>query len=356
MKKNIIEQDSIQKPLILNPKNRSDARQLSALFRNKSTHIIDEFLKQKEELCLIKNPKLLKEGKKPTRTVSAREGRWIYFPWRNSLVYCLSVNEYRLVRTSRNNNLITKSEQKKFENAVIGIAGLNVGNPVAICLALESGSRKLMKLADNDFLSLSNFNRFRAGLPDLGKNKAVLTAEQIWEIDPYARLEILPKGIEPHMIEKFFLKPRIDILVEEMDNLPLKIAMREYAKKYKIPVLMVTGNGAGLIIDIERYDLNPKLLILNGMLDKKVLRKIKCGVISFAEKVELSRDFMKAKNLVPRLRQSFRLIGNSLAGIPQIAEASFLRGAVVCNLARRIIVGDRVKSGRYFIDLNVMSG
>ncbi len=355
MKKNIFEPNLMQKPLILNPKNRSDARQLNALFRNKSTHIIDEFLKQKEELLLIKNPKLLKEGKRPSCTAKAREGRWIYFSWRNSLVRCLSENEYQLVRTSRNHNLITKTEQKKFENAVIGIAGLNVGNPVAVCLALESGSRKLMKLADNDFLSLSNFNRFRAGLPDLGKNKAILTAEQIWEIDPYARLEILPKGIEPHMIERFFCKPRIDILVEEMDNLPLKIVMREYAKKYKIPVLMVTGNGAGLIIDIERYDLNQKLPILNGVLDGKVQRAIKNGVSSFAEKVRLSRDFMKAQNLVPRLRQSFRLVGNSLAGIPQIAEASFLRGAVVCNLTRRIVIGDRVKSGRYFIDLDAMS-
>lgn len=352
MKKYLCKEGLIQKPLILNPQNRSDAKRLRALFRTRSIRVIDEFLKQKEELLLIKNPKFLKDGKAPVCSVKAHEGRWVYFPWRHSLVRCLPAHEYQQVRTSRNNNLITKNEQKKFENAVIGIAGLNVGNPVAVCLALESGSRKRMKLADNDFLSLSNFNRFRAGLPDLGKNKAILTAEQIWEIDPYVPLEILPKGIGPHMVERFFLKPKIDILIEETDNLSLKISMREYAKKYKIPVLMVTGNGAGLIIDVERYDVNPKLPILNGLLDAEVQRAIERGVTSFSEKVRLSRDFMKAENLVPRLRQSFRLVGDSLAGIPQLAEASFLRGAVVCNLARRIITGGRVPSGRYFIDLD----
>ena len=60
-----------------------------------------------------------------------------------------------------------------------------------------------MKLADNDILSLSNLNRFRAGLPDLGVNKAVLTARQIYEINPFAKLEVFDKGISPENIENF---------------------------------------------------------------------------------------------------------------------------------------------------------
>ena len=212
-----------------------------------------------------------------------------------------------------------------------------------------------MKFADNDILSLSNLNRFRAGITDLGLNKAVLSARQVYEINPFAKIEVWENGISQDRINEFLLKPRIDILIEEMDNLKLKILIREEARKNKIPVLMVTGNGPNVIIDVERFDLDQKAPLLNGHLRPEVIKKIQqmdASKTPFKERVFLARDFIGAKYLTKRLRNSFPLVGRKLASIPQLAESSFLRGAALCYFVRQIAIGKKVSSCRYYLNLD----
>lgn len=354
----IKEQKNISfKPAFFDFKNRKDRDEVEKLLKErKITNVVDQYRAQKQELKLIKRPALLKERNVSTASapeMEPKQGLWIYYPWRKSLVHLLSEAKFDRVKTSRNFNLISPQEQKKFKNIKIGIAGLNVGNPAAICLALEGGAA-FMKLADNDTLDLSNFNRYNASLNDLGLNKAVLTARQVAEINPFTRIELFDRGISPKNTDTFLQKPEIDVLIEEMDRLDLKISIREKAKKYRIPVIMVTGNGAGIIIDIERYDLNPKLPMLSKHLKQDVIDQVKRGVQTFEDKVRLSQDFMDKKNLVPRLNQSFNLLGKKLAGIPQVAEASFLRGAALCHFTRRLATGKPLPSGRYNLRLDTI--
>lgn len=307
--------------------------------------VIDHYEGQLKELAESKNLK------KTTRA-HKKEGIWVYYPWSFSLVHILSQQDFRRVRTSRNQNLITSAEQQKIEKATIGIAGLNVGNPGSLCMALEGFEK--MKLADNDFLSLANLNRFRAGVHQIGINKTHLTARQIYETNPFAKLKLFPKGITQKNIETFLLKPKVDVLIEEMDNLELKISIREKARAYRIPVVMVTGNGENVILDIERYDKNPKLPLLNGHLKPAIMKRIKQVNLRDAtiqKKVLLARDFMGEKYLTKRLRQSFLQVGSELGGIPQIAEASFMRGAVLCYAVRQIVLGSRAPSGRFLVNL-----
>src|SRR3989344_2187944 len=327
-----------------------DKNSIYNIIKKKNPHIVDEIKEQVKELELVKNPKLLTKMPFVEQGASLYDTIWVYYPWRNTLVHCLKEKDFKLLRTSRNQNLVTKKEQKKIERIRVGIAGLNVGNPGALCLALEGDIK--MKLADNDVLSLSNLNRFRAGLPDLGLNKAVLTARQIYEINPFAGLEIFEKGISDENIEKFLLKPKLDVLIEEMDNLPLKIKIRELARKNRIPVIMVTGSGPDVIIDVERFDKEPSLPLMSGYLKKEVISGIKRGPGTFSEKMKLARNFMGIKYLHPRLIASFELVGSKLAGIPQIAESSFLRGASIAYFVRQIAQGEKIKSGRYYLKLS----
>ncbi|MFA5023203.1 MAG: hypothetical protein WC537_02985, partial [Candidatus Paceibacterota bacterium] len=150
------------------------------------------------------------------------------------------------------------------------------------------------------------------------------------------------------------LEPRIDLLIEEMDNLKLKIAMREKAREYKIPVLMVTGNGSNIIIDVERYDLDNSTPLLNGKLKTEVIDRVaQVGpATDFREKMALMRDFMGGENLVKELRESFDRVGIDLAGIPQLAEATFLRGATLAYFARQILIGKDLPAGRYRFGLD----
>ena len=314
---------------------------------------IDCINNQLVELFEVQNPELIKypEKKQPAKA----ETCWVYFPWSETVVHILNKTDYELVRISRNTFLIPEKEQNVFRQSVIAIAGLNVGNPGAICIVQEGGSMR-MKLADFDTVSLSNLNRFRAGLAQLGENKCLLTAKQAYEINPYIELELYEKGIDQNNIDDFLLKPKIDLLIEEVDNLPLKIELRERAKKHNIPVLMVTGNGSNIIVDIERYDLDSNIELLNGHLKDDVKKKIITGnVQQFSQKIELMRDFMGSEFLTQELQNSFLQVGNSIPGIPQLAEATFLRGAALAYFARKIVTKDSVPSGRYTLELDTVT-
>ncbi|MDP3093303.1 MAG: ThiF family adenylyltransferase [bacterium] len=327
-------------PEILNP--ITDKERIEKLKQDSNVRVVDFLDDQIKELSKIKK-----------MVSSELIDVWVYYPWNRALVRIVNKEDYRLLRLSRNKNLITDEEQEKFSRQTIGIAGLNVGNPGALCIILEGGAEK-MKFADNDVLELSNLNRFRASLGDLGVNKAVLSARQAYEIDPFIDIEIFDKGISEDNTDRFLTQPRIDLLIEEMDNLPLKIKIRERAKYYKIPVLMVTGNGPGLIIDVERFDLEPDLPLLNGYLKEDVINKVSALVDTtpMQERVMLARDFMGAEFLTERLRQSFDLVGKGLVGIPQTSESSFLRGAMLCYFARQIATNCLVPSGRYYLNLD----
>lgn len=330
---------------ILDPQNASDAVEIERL-RAENYFFVDTYDEQIVELEEIRDPASIGGTHAPLADEPGE--RIVEYPWRKTLVRIVGPEAYRELRTNRNRELLTQEEQQRFSAAHIGFAGLNVGNPGAVCIALEGGSHT-MKFADLDALSVTNLNRFRAGLPDLGVNKATLTVRQVLEIDPYYELELHEKGIAPDTVEAFIGEPKIDLLVEEMDALPLKIVVREAARRQRIPVIMVTGNSEGILLDVERYDLDPELPILNGLMEPRVLEAIThpLGPLAPREKVALARDFMGTKYLDVRLLDSFGKFGSELVGIPQLAESSFMRGAALCYAAKAIILGRELSSGRY---------
>ena len=94
-----------------------------------------------------------------------------------------------------------------------------------------------------------------SGIHDLGVNKAVLCARQMFEIDPYLDIEIMPTGLTADTMAQFVgdQGERLDLLVEECDTPYVKIAAREAARAQRIPVVM-DCNDRGML-DIERFDL-----------------------------------------------------------------------------------------------------
>jgi len=337
------------KPLILFSSRAVDKKIIHRLKNNPKVQIVDEFAIFTSELNEILD---LKFKNRKIGNIKSVNDIWIYYPWRFSLVHLVDKFLFRQLRLSRNNNLITIAQQKKFLNYKVGIVGMNVGYHAAICLALEGGAEK-MKFADPDILTPTSFNRFRASLVELGKNKTILSAQQVYEIDPFYSLELYTKGITHKNIDKFLNKPKINLLIEEMDNLPLKIFIREKAKQYHIPVIMVTGNAENLILDIERYDMKKQPKLLNGYLSKKIIDKIsRISLLTKPEKVKLAKDFIGNKYLHKRLLQSFAEVGKTIPGIPQIAETSFLRGLVLTQVTRRMANNEYIPSGRYKIKID----
>lgn len=274
-------------------------------------------------------------------------GTWVFFPWSGCLAHLLSEPEFRELRTSRNRYKITAEEQARLAAIRIGVVGLSVGHSTALTLALEGVGGEL-RLADFDHLSLSNLNRLRTGVHNLGVNKAVLTAREILELNPYARLSVFEEGITSGNIERFLTADGgLQLLIEECDDLYMKVFLRERARALRIPVLMETSDRG--LIDVERFDREPDRPLLHGLIGE--VRAETLAGLATADKVPFVLDILGLETLSPRFTGSLVEIDRTLKTWPQLASAVALGGAVNTDTARRIALGQFEDSGRYYVDL-----
>jgi molybdopterin/thiamine biosynthesis adenylyltransferase/nitroreductase len=274
-------------------------------------------------------------------------GVWVHYPWSKRLVHVLPPAEFREVRTSRNRNKITSAEQARLAELDIAIVGLSVGRATALTLALEGVGGRL-RLADFDALELSNLNRLRAGLHEIGVNKAVSTAREIFEVDPYIEIAIAPHGVRPDDVDSFLLEPRrVDVLVEECDDLQMKVLLRERARAHRIPVVMETSDRG--MIDIERFDLEPERPLFHGLVPELRAEQLE-GLDTYA-KVPIVLAIIGAETMSRRLAASLVDVESTLETWPQLASAVALGGALNTDTVRRIALGQFCDSGRYWVDL-----
>jgi len=279
----------------------------------------------------------------------AEYGNWVWYPWSGRLVHVLPREQFRLVRTDRNRDKITRADQAVLLDRQIGVIGLSVGNSAALTCVME-GVGGAFRLADFDRLGLSNLNRLRAGVHELGVEKTVLCARQMYEIDPYLDIEIWRDGLTADTVDGFV--DGLDLLVEECDTAWVKIAAREHARRLGVPVLMDT-NDRGLL-DVERFDREPDRPLLHGRI----------GDTTAADVADLDRPAMIALMLrmVDETRISQALsgaitqLGRTLSSWPQLASGTMLGGAMVTDTARRILLGRPVASGRFYVDLDRIIG
>ena len=315
--------------------------------------VVDEIKRNLEELFLLRNPKYRfnKNYKDEFEQFLSSHnngnlGNWFYFPWINFLVRYLPEGLHYELRTGRNKQLITVDEQARFYNATIVFLGMSVGSHIAIVIAMGGGARH-MKLADPDVFSGDNLNRVRTGFQNIGVNKAVVAARQISEINPYAKISLYTEGLTDENAETIISDA--DLIVEEMDNPYWKLRVRELARDRGIPVLMGTDNGDGAIIDIERYDINRNLFILNGCIKGMTAEKLKSMPPKDLPKV--AGKIAGANLTVPRMLNSVAEVGKSLYSWPQLGTAANMCGSVIAMLARRIVNKDKnIKSGRYSVN------
>jgi len=347
---------SLWKPIRV-PSNSNFKKIIKQILKNPGVQVIDQYDKNLEELFLLRNPKYrfnpdyfseFKRFREKHIGKGAPEimGVWFYFPWSNNLVHFLPEKMHQELRTGRNQYLITKQEQERYYESVIGVLGMSVGSHVALTIAMTGGARHI-KLADPDNISGDNLNRVRTGFQNVGTNKSIAVARQIFEINPYAKVEIYKNGLTEANAKKF-LKD-IDVLVEEMDDPYLKINVRFLAKKMGMPVIMAADNGDGIIADVERFDRDKTYPILHGLIGekksedlKKILPENLPGIMAKIAGADIA-------NL--RMLESVAEVGKSIYSWPQLGTAATMCGAVLAYLARRIILRDsKIRSGRYEVN------
>ncbi|MCX4240266.1 nitroreductase family protein [Paraliomyxa miuraensis] len=200
-------------------------------------------------------------------------GTYVFDPRDRFLYLVAPVQWHRLGLITSNSKLIQDPEGKlswaeiraRLEHAVIGFAGASVGGNVLEGWLREARPSRV-KIADPDWVELTNFNRGeRMSLRHLAlsraarfdprnsydvprMSKAAYIAYEASLVDPYMEAFVYEEGLTDENVERFLLgdggdEPRLDVLVEETDDIDLKISLREAARRHGIDVLMLSDFG-----------------------------------------------------------------------------------------------------------------
>lgn len=313
----------------------------------KGTRRVDALTGAMNELFFIDHPAVSKKHPQAPERLATflkktkAKSVWAYYPWRRTAVRIPDESTYYRLRTARNRDLIPEEEQRSYRACAVGIAGLSVGSAALASLVATGGPVRL-KIADPDTIEITNLNRIRATLLDVAQNKAVVAARSAWELDPFARIELWDRGIRADTLARFI--KGLDIFVDEMDDIGMKVACREACKKARVPVLMATDNGDSVIVDVERYDLEPRRPLFHG---RVTLPAGNLSDLSREAFVALANQIIDPALFTDRQRDSIAAIGTRLSGVAQIATAASLSGAAIAFAVRRIGAGLPMPSGRY---------
>ncbi len=308
---------------------------------------VDAFERQLKELYIIENPALATTKKEALSSqeflqyekAKQHDHVHVYFPWNRHLVRTCKAVDYYELKTNRNQDLITAKEQGILKNYRVGVFGLSVGSNIAFVLS-QAGISDSIIVADFDELDTTNLNRILAGVHQVGLNKSIIAAHRIYEDNPFATVEALQNGISAEKLEELLVAKKLDCIIDEVDDMPFKIHARVLALKYKIPVVMVTDNGDGVVLHIERYDLGYD----------KIFGK---DPAYFAELAQGTMTREKAGSLImndivggvahvdPRMLASVkRTLAHELVSWSQLGSAAILGGVVATFIIKKIALGE----------------
>jgi len=271
--------------------------------------------------------------------------QWVFFPWSRQLLKTLDEISLKALRTNRNKNLITESEQEILYNSTIALAGLSVGSGLAIELQY-SGIANNLVLAESDMIETINLNRMKAKLRDVGIKKLDYVLKEIYELNPYAHITSFSEGVNEDNIDDFLKLSGAQIIIEIIDDYVSKVRLRLKARDLGIPVISFANLGDSVLVDVERYDIDKSLPLFNG-----VLGDLPEDILKHPEKIDKFYAVkLVGKNNVPqRALDSVEEIGKTLIGRPQLSSTVAISSALGAYISRNILLGDTSIKGRHLV-------
>lgn len=321
---------------------------------------IDAFSRQLRELFIIDNHQYIGEDK--TKVFATSEFTdycnkkkddfvYVYYPWNGQTVKCIKAGDYFRLKTNRNQDLITAEEQEKLHKVKLAVFGMSVGSNIAF-VATQAGIGQEIVLADFDELDTTNLNRILAGVHQIGLNKCVIAARRIYEDNPFVNITILSEGVNEDNLKKLLADNAITHIVEEIDDIKMKMVVRNLAREYKIPVVMITDNGDGVVLTAERYDLGYNKIFdkddnywaekLSQPMNKELAGSIIINdIVGGMEKVD--------KKMIASVQ---RVLAKELVSWSQLGSAAILGGVIATFALKRIILGhSKALTVREYINL-----
>lgn len=279
-------------------------------------------------------------------------GEWVYFPWAKSLIRYADRDTHRALRTVRNRNLITQDEQDTLYEGAVAVWGLSVGGSAVRQLALAGVAGTLIT-ADMDSISLANTNRLDATQEDIGQKKIDVLAKHVSLLDPYIKQVLLRDGVGEDNIDEIIEVYRPNLMVDAVDSLAIKALIRAKGAKHNVPVVMATDVGERSLLDVEMYGKDPGVKPFGGRVSEEDYEKLLSGQSTEDDLKRLMFEIVDPSNASPRMLESaMSAFSGELQGLPQLGATATLGGIAVARVAREIILGNRVESGRSFTDMD----
>ncbi|MGH7158106.1 MAG: ThiF family adenylyltransferase [Candidatus Saccharimonadales bacterium] len=350
-------------PIVVRMSQKGSERELKELVSKlEVTDIVDSYAEQYAELLLSKNAHLYRANYE-VQVSSIAElinehyagrpawqlGSWVFFPWRKQLVHILDKGDFETLRTIRNRDLITAAEQTKLFDFRVASFGMSVGSAGALAMAITGISRKL-KLIDGAVISGSNLNRILTGVSSVGKNKAHIVGQQIYEMNPYSEVAYYDRATKDNIGGILESPWRVDMAVDEIDDIETKIRIRYEARARKIPVVMATELGDTIILDVERFDLEPTRPLLHNLIPGVEIL-LENPLENYREWIKHALKIIDPSNMTIKMQHSLLKIGSTIVTHPQLGSTVMMTGGVLAFAAKSIACGWDLKSGRYIISL-----
>jgi len=357
-------QDNTYKPIVFEMSEKGSEEALEELAKDKPiSRIVDNYDEQYAELLLSRDPHLYtakfevqkhsikhKLSKHYGDNSSWQLGSWVYYPWSGVLLHTLDRLHFNDLRTIRNRDLITKSDQKILQEFRVGCVGMSVGSSAALALAL-SGISINLKNADGATISGSNLNRVLVGVQDVGIEKGVAISRKMYEMNPYLNISNLGEKLTRENISEFFSAPwELDLVVDEMDDLEMKVMIREEARKRKVPVIMATELADDVMLDVERFDQNNSADLFHGRVGK-IEETLKTRKLSQREWMKYATTIIGTNNVPLEMQRSLLKIGTKVVTHPQLGATAMMTGGVITYAIKQIALGKPLPSMRKIISV-----
>ena len=245
---------------------------------------------------------------------------------------------------ARNRGLISDDDQRRLRASSILVAGCGSVGGAVIEPLIRLGSERLV-LAEPDVYDLHNINRQSVRLQDIGRNKAEVFQERMYDINPYATISVDTRGIIDDNVEA--LVRGADLVIDAVDvtsTLPLrsKFALHQAAKRLRVPV--ISGYDIAGLQLLRIYDYRrPATPALAG--------SVRSEEVDHLEPMAFLRRVIPVAaipyEMIAELRRQLR---HEQHGFPQIVYTANLFGVLALPAALDLLAGRRTRN-RLIVDV-----
>jgi molybdopterin/thiamine biosynthesis adenylyltransferase len=279
--------------------------------------IIQDFEVRDPNLIRMSDEEVSHLKEEGVKIADDNKGKW--FLSSSDPIYLPNHDVYYSMFTDRNRGVISSEVQTRIRGTEFIIFGVgSTGGDFATMIA-QIGAENIL-IADMDRLDTSNLNRQHGSFRDIGKNKTDIVARRIWDINPYANVQVLNKRITTDDVDSIIDDSSLSsIILLAMDDKDSIIEVHRKAKEKGIPVFMATDIGHSAHLAIFDYN-KPDSKIFNGKISLYEAQKI--SLLEFVTK------FIKIKDLPNEYLDAAKgMLKGELKVIPQLTTASKKAGA-----------------------------